>query len=74
MTDQIRVVVVTDPEIEVATATMGPSGKISYTGLSEVIQPVIRDALKDKEDKRRAFRALMKSGWSNAYLMISLEG
>jgi hypothetical protein len=74
MSDQIRMVVVTDPEIEVATATMAASGKIIYTGMSEVIKPVIRDALEGKEDKRRAFRALMRRGWSNAYLMIALEG
>jgi hypothetical protein len=73
--DQIRIVVVTDPSLEVARATMTPSGKVVYTGVDEgVIKSVVQEALKGKKDRHAAFRNLMKTGWSNAYLMIDLKG
>lgn len=74
MTDTLRLVVVTDPKVEVATASITESGRVSYTGVSEVLKPVVEEALAGKKDRRSAFRGLMKRGWSNAYLMIELKG
>jgi len=72
--DRIRVVLETDRDLEIATATMQPSGRVVYTGEGEVIKTVVEEALKGSSDPHRAFRALKKRGWSNAYLMIELEG
>jgi hypothetical protein len=74
MLDLIRVVVVTNPSIEVATATMQSSGGVVYTGKVEVLKPVVDEALRGKKNRKFAFRALKKRGWSNAYLMIDLKG
>lgn len=72
--DVVRMVVVSDPKIEVATATMQETGGVSYTGVDDALRPVVEEALRGKDDRKAAFRELMRQGWSNAYLMIELKG
>lgn len=68
----IRMILVSEPDLEVATATMSPDGKVTYTGVSDTLQSVVQEALRGKDDKRAAFDRLATEGWSNAYLMIAL--
>lgn len=68
----IRLILVSEPNFVVATATMDESGEISYTGVDEPLRAEVDRALAGKDDRIGAFNRLAEDGWSNAYLMIEL--
>jgi len=72
MIDEIHLVVVTDPSIEVAVAKIDAEGVVSYGGVDDALISTVERELEGKPDRRAAFDALARKGWSNAYLMIAL--
>lgn len=71
MIDTIRLVLVSDPSIEVASARI-EGRAISYSGTTDVIQSIVEEWMREKENRQQAFDALARKGWSNGYLMIRL--
>ena len=73
MAGLIRVVVVNDPDLEVARAEL-VDGAIRYGGDAEIIHSIIQRQAKARGvTEAEAFASVAESGWSNGYLMVALD-